>query len=288
MSTAFIGLGAMGYPMARHLATQEDTLVWNRTFARAETHEAEYGSEARPLTELAQADMIFSCLPTSAEVWEVMHALGDHLMPDTVWVDCTSGHPAEAPPQAAWLKERGVEWLDAPVSGGVAGAEAGTLTVMVGGDAAALSRVQPRLAFAGKIVHVGGVGAGFAVKAVNNTLLAANLWAAGEGLAALKAAEVDLSAAMDVINASSGRSNATENLIGQRVLTREFPATFALGLLAKDVAIGLDLIAAHKGSAPLLSQTGGLYRAAERLVGAAEDHTAALKLIEQMNDVELT
>ncbi len=278
----------MGYPMAGHLAQHFDTLVWNRTFARAEAHAAEFGSEARPLEELAQADVLFSCLPTSAEVWEVLRALDGQLQPGTIWVDCTSGHPAKARAQAAWLEKRGVQFLDAPVSGGTNGAAAGTLTVMVGGDPQVLERVRPRLAFAGKVVHVGPTGAGFAVKAVNNALLAVNLWAAGEGLAALKAGGVDLGAALDVINASSGRSNATENLIGQRVLTREFPATFALGLLAKDVGIGLDVVAEQKGAAPLLGAAGGLYRAAERMVGAGEDHTAALKLIEQMNDVELS
>lgn len=278
----------MGYPMAGHLASTWDTLVWNRTFAKAEAHERQFGSFATPLDGLAHADVLFSCLPTSAEVWKVLHALGGMLPAGSVWVDCTSGHPAEAQAQAAWLAERGVAWLDAPVSGGTAGAEAGTLTVMVGGDAAVLERVRPRLAFAGQVTHVGPVGAGFAVKAINNTLLAAHLWAAGEGLAALKAAGVELGAALEVINASSGRSNATENLIGQRVLSREFPATFALGLLAKDVGIGLDVVAQQHGSAPLLGAVGGLIRAAEHTVGAAADHTAALKLVEQMNDVELS
>ncbi|MCY1702248.1 NAD(P)-dependent oxidoreductase [Deinococcus sp. SL84] len=288
MSTAFIGLGAMGYPMAGHLARAFDTLVWNRTPARAQAHAAEFGSAAYELSSLAHADVIFSCLPTSGEVWEVLRALDGQLEPGSVWVDCTSGHPQAAREQAAWLAERGVHFLDAPVSGGTNGAEAGTLTVMVGGDAAVLERVRPRLAFAGKVVHVGPTGAGFAVKAVNNALLAVNLWAAGEGLAALKAGGVDLGAALDVINASSGRSNASENLIGQRVLSREFPATFALGLLAKDVGIALDVVAAHKGAAPLLGSAGGLYRAAERVIGGSEDHTAALKLVEQMNDVELS
>ncbi|GHF99903.1 3-hydroxyisobutyrate dehydrogenase [Deinococcus piscis] len=288
MSTAFIGLGAMGYPMAGHLARQSDTLVWNRTPARAQAHEAEFGSAACELSSLAHADVIFSCLPTSAEVWEVLRVLDGQLEAGTVWVDCTSGHPQEAQAQAAWLAERGVHFLDAPVSGGTGGAEAGTLTVMVGGDPAVLERVRPRLAFAGKVVHVGPTGAGFAVKAVNNALLAVNLWAAGEGLAALKAGGVELTAALDVINASSGRSNASENLIGQRVLSREFPATFALGLLAKDVGIALDVVGAQKGAAPLLGATGGLYRAAERVIGGSADHTAALKLVEQMNDVEIS
>ncbi len=290
MRTAFLGLGTMGYPMAGHLSqARTETLVWNRTEARAQAHAAEWGSRAVALTETAAADVIFSCLPTSAEVWALLRALGGELRPGTTWVDCTSGHPAEAAAQAAWLAERGLYWLDAPVSGGQSGAQAGTLTVMVGGEADVLARVRPLLdTFAARVTHVGPAGAGFAVKAVNNTLLAANLWAAGEGLSILKAAGVDLGAALEVINASSGHSNATEHLIGQRVLSREFPATFALGLLAKDVGIGLDMAAQQRLAAPVLQAAAALIRAASNVVGANRDHTAALQLLEQMNKVELS
>ncbi|MVN88653.1 NAD-binding protein [Deinococcus sp. HMF7620] len=290
--TAFLGLGAMGFPMAAHLAQQAQAqggqaLVWNRTPGRAEAHAEQHGSLAVALTDTAQADLLLTCLPTSSEVDEVMQTLLPHLRPGTVWVDCTSGHPDAARRQQETLAARGIPFLDAPVSGGTVGAQAGTLTVMVGGDAATLAQVQPALAFARKVVHVGGTGAGFAVKAVNNALLAVNLWAAGEGLAVLGRAGVQLGAALDVINASSGRSNATENLIGQRVLTREFPATFALGLLAKDAGIASELTQAVGGSAPVLAQVAALLRGAARTVGADADHTAALKAIEAMNDLEL-
>lgn len=291
-TTAFLGLGAMGTPMAAHLARRAReaggrALVWNRTGAKAAAHAREHGSEAVTLSRAARADVIFSCLPTSREVDEVVGALEADLRPGTVWVDCTSGHPEAARRQAARLSERGVAFLDAPVSGGTAGAQAGTLTVMVGGEAGVLERVRPVLAFAGKVVHVGGTGAGFAVKAVNNALLAVNLWAAGEGLAALARAGVDVAPALEVINASSGRSNASENLVGQRVLTREFPLTFGLGLLAKDVGIAADVVRGAGASAPVLMQTEALFRAAATVVGAGEDHTAALRLLEQMNGQEI-
>ena len=140
-------------------------------------------------------------------------------------VDCTSGDPATSRRIAARLAEHGVDFLDAPVSGGVSGAEKGTLTVMVGGDAAVLERVRPVLeAFGKKIVHCGDVGAGDAVKAVNNALLAVHIWSTAEGLAALAKAGVEAEVALDVINASSGRSNASMNLFPERVLTRAFPA----------------------------------------------------------------
>ncbi|WP_293911138.1 NAD(P)-dependent oxidoreductase [Deinococcus sp.] len=291
ITLAFLGLGAMGYPMARWLAqsSQENghtLLVWNRHRERAEAHTAETGSRVAELGDLANADLIVTCLPTSAEVDEVMARL-PNLRPGAVWLDCTSGHPDAARRQVEELRSRGVTFLDAPVSGGVVGAEAGKLTVMVGGDAAALERVRALLSFAGQVTHVGPSGAGFAVKAINNALLAVTLWATGEGLAALAGSGVDLGAALSVINASSGRSNASQNLIPQRVLTRQFPPTFKLGLLAKDADIAMDVVHAVKGSTPLLAQVAALVRGAAQLIGPDEDHTAALKLIEQMNGVEL-
>ena len=291
-TTAFLGLGAMGFPMAAHLARHAASsggraLVWNRTPAKAAEHAAQFGSEAVSLTDTAQAQVLLTCLPTSAEVDELIAALTPHLRPGTVWVDCTSGHPDAARRQREGLAALGVKFLDAPVSGGTSGAEAGTLTVMLGGPAEEVEAVRPHLAFAGKVVRVGDTGAGFAVKAINNMLLAVNLWAAGEGLAALGRSGVDLGAALSVINASSGRSNASENLIPQRVLTREFPVTFALGLLAKDAGIALDVVQSAGASAPTLAQVAGLIRAASHVVGPQEDHTAALKLIEQMNRQEM-
>ncbi|GGM02143.1 NAD(P)-dependent oxidoreductase [Deinococcus aerophilus] len=288
---AFLGLGAMGVPMAAALArrTPADgpTLVWNRHFDRAQAHAAEYGTHAATLQEVAGAGVIFTCLPTSADVDEVIGQIEEYLKEGTVWVDCTSGHPDAAHAQRGRLLACGVKFLDAPVSGGVTGAQAGTLTVMLGGPADEVQAVRPHLAFADKIVHVGNTGAGFTVKAINNALLAVNLWAAGEGLAALAGSGVDLGAALTVINASSGRSNASENLIPARVLTREFPPTFGLGLLAKDIGIALDVASANKSSTPVLAQVGALCRAAAQMVGPAEDHTAMLKLVEQMNGKEL-
>lgn len=285
LTLAFLGLGAMGRPMATHLAGAGPLLLWNRTPQKAQTLAAELGARAVTLDELSSADLIFSCLPTSTEVSEVMAQAG--LKRGAVWIDCTSGHPDAAREQAQQLAAGGVTLLDAPVSGGTSGAEAGTLTVMVGGDPAALERVQPYLKFAGLVRHVGPTGAGFAVKAVNNILLAAQLLATGEGLAALARSGVSLEAALEVINASSGRGNASQNLIPQRVLTREFPVTFKLVLLAKDADIALDVALNAKASTPLLAQVAGLTRGAAQYIGPDHDHTAALQLIEQLNGVEL-
>ncbi|EYB67718.1 6-phosphogluconate dehydrogenase [Deinococcus phoenicis] len=278
----------MAAQLARHAGeTGGRALVWNRTREKADAHAREFGSEAAELPEVTGANVIFSCLPTSAEVDEVLTALAGQLRPGTVWVDCTSGRPDAARRQAAGLAASGVAFLDAPVSGGPGGAQAGTLAVMVGGDAAVLERVRGDLAFAGKVVHVGETGSGFAVKAINNTLMAVNMWAAGEGLAALARTGVDLHAALEVINAGSGRSYPTETLIPQRVLTREFPLTFQLGLLAKDAGIAAEVVQGAGASAPVLMQVAALYRAAAHTVGAEADYSAALKLVEQLNGTEI-
>ena len=254
----------------------------------AERHAAEFGSRAVGLEEVAGADVLFSCLPTSADVDGVAAQVLPHLRAGSIWVDCSSGVPEAGRALAGRLTGAGVTLLDAPVSGGVVGAQAGRLTVMVGGDPAVLERVRGVIgAFAATLVHVGPQGAGFAVKAVNNALLAAHIWTLGEGLAALAALGVEVGSALTVINASSGRSNSSENLFPARVLTGEFPATFKLGLLAKDAGIALDSARAAGVPVPVLAQIEELLRAASRAVGANEDHTAAVKLIESWAGVEI-
>lgn len=289
MKLAWIGLGAMGRPMAANLAGAFETLVHNRTAAVAGDHAEAHGTTAIGLDGVTAADVILTCLPTTAEVASTVARVGDDLRPGTVWIDHTSGDPAASRELAADLAAREVHYLDAPVSGGTDGAAAGTLTAMVGGDAAVLERVRSVLgAVATTIVHVGPVGAGHAVKAVNNTLLAANLWLAAEGLTALAKQGVAATAALEVINGSSGRSFPTERLIPERVVTREFPATFALGLLAKDTGIGEAVLDDAAVPAPLLRQVVAMYRLARHEIGADVDHTAAVQLVERWAGVELS
>jgi 3-hydroxyisobutyrate dehydrogenase len=263
--------------------------VHNRTSAVADEHAAAHGTTPVDLTDVAAADVIFTCLPTTSEVITTAETLLADLRPGTTWVDCTSGDPAASRDLAARLADIEVTYLDAPVSGGTDGAAAGTLTIMVGGDQDALERVRPALEVLGtNIVHVGPVGAGHAVKAVNNTLLAANLWMAAEGLAALARIGVDPGAALQVINGSSGRSYTTERLLPERVLTREFPPTFALGLLAKDAGIGQDVIDEAAIPAPMLRQVIALYRLAARELGPDVDHSEAVRLVERWSEVTLS
>ena len=163
-SVAFLGLGAMGYRMAAHLPKHfEQVFVWNRTEEKAKQHAQEYATQAVSLEQAVQADIIFSCLPTSQDVEDLIATVT--IKSGAIWVDCTSGVPTSAQKLAERLKAQGVDYLDAPVSGQTIGAENATLTVMVGGDTAAFERALPAMQAVGKLIkHVGESGAGFAVK----------------------------------------------------------------------------------------------------------------------------
>ena len=286
-SVAFIGLGAMGFRMAAHLPKQFDTVyVWNRSFNKAEQHAAEYGTQAVTLEQAVQADVIFSCLPTSADVERLLENLP--LKSGSVWVDCTSGVPDSAQKLAVQLAEHGVIFLDAPVSGQTIGAENGTLTVMVGGNTEGYEKALPAMQAFGKLIkHVGESGAGFAVKAVNNMLMAVNLCAVAEGFTTLKAHGVNLNEALDCINASSGKSMVTETVLPQRILNRSFPVTFALPLLAKDTGIAIDLAREAKLSAPVLSLTQNLIQAASDLSDKNSDFSSAVKMYESWSNITI-
>lgn len=286
-TVAFIGLGAMGYRMAAHLPKQfENVLVWNRNFDKAKQHATEYGTQAVMLEQAVQADIIFSCLPTSADVDAILDQV--HIKSGAIWVDCTSGVPDAARLQAEKLKLRNVAFLDAPVSGQTIGAENATLTFMVGGDKEAFQSALLAMQTLGTLIkHVGDSGSGFAVKAVNNMLLAVHLCAAAEGFTTLKAHGVNLNEALECINASSGKSGVTENVLPQRVFNRSFPLTFALPLLAKDTGIAVDLVRDAKLSAPVIGLTQSLIQAANDSLDVNSDFSAAVKMYESWSKITL-
>lgn len=284
---AFIGLGAMGYRMAAHLPKHFDNvLVWNRNFSKAEQHANEFGTHAVTLADAVQADIIFSCLPTSQQVDEIIHQV--QIKSGAIWIDCTSGVPDAARAQSAYLKTINVEFLDAPVSGQTIGAENATLTFMVGGEKKVFDQALPAMQALGKLIkHVGASGSGFAVKAVNNMLLAVHLCAAAEGFSTLKAHGVNLNEALDCINASSGKSGVTETVLPQRVFNRSFPNTFALPLLAKDTGIAVDLVRSAKLSAPVIGLTQSLIQSANAVAEPDSDFSAAVKLYESWSKIIL-
>ncbi len=290
---AFLGLGAIGAPMAAHLARAGALTVWNRTAERAETFGRTHGARvaATPREAAAGAPVVITCLPTSREVAALLDGpdgLLAGLARGALLLDCTSGDPATSRRIAARLAERGVAFADAPVSGGTNGAEAGTLTIMVGADADTFARARPVLAHMGsRIVHVGPVGAGDALKAVNNALLAVNILAVGEGLAALVKAGVSARTALDVVNVSSGRSFVSETLVPERVLTGLWPRTFRLALLEKDVGIARDLLRDAGVDGPILELAGAVFQRARAQLGEAADYLEAIRLIEAQAGVEI-
>lgn len=286
----FIGLGAIGRPMAVHVAAAFETMVWNRTAERARSFADENRCKVAggPAEVVDWADVVIMCLPTSAEVNEVIDRTEKAWGKGQLLIDATSGDPAEARAAAERLAAASVAFVDAPVSGGTDGAVAGKLTVMFGGEADHVARaravVEP---FAGKIVHVGPVGAGDAVKAINNALLAVNIQAAGEGLAALAKLGVKAEDALGVINASSGRSNVSENLIPERVVTRAWPRTFRLALLDKDVGIALKVLQDTGVPHDAIGTTKQAYAAARKVLGEEADHVELIKEIEKAAGTEI-
>lgn len=293
-SVAFLGLGAIGRPMAQRVAAAGFQLtVWNRTEARTHACAADTGARAAatPADAVRDAQFVITCLSTSQDVASLLDGptgLLAGLAPNAVLVDCTSGDPATSRAIAARVAERKVSFMDAPVSGGTGGAEKGTLTVMVGGDAAVLERARPVLqAFGKKIVHCGGIGAGDAVKAMNNAMLAIHVWSTGECMAALVKAGVSPRLALDVINSSSGRSNTSENLFPDRVLSRAFPRTFRLALLDKDIGIAAQVAREQRVPSPVLQLAAELFRGAHAELGEDADHVEAVKVIERLAGTEI-
>jgi 3-hydroxyisobutyrate dehydrogenase len=294
MNTAFLGLGAIGRPMAARVAAAGHALtVWNRTAERAADFATEHGAKhaATPADAVRDADVIITCFSTSPDVYSILdgpEGLLAGVKHGAIFVDCTSGDPATSKKIAERLSSCGVDFIDAPVSGGTSGAEKGTLTVMVGGSAEALGRARPVMeSFGQKIVHCGAIGAGDTVKAVNQAFLAIHLLSAAEGLATLVKEGVDPAKALEVINASSGRSNSSMNLIPERVLTRAFPRTFRLALIEKDIAIAAAMARENRVPAPVTQLTADIFRIARGELGELADHVEIVKIIEQWAGVEI-
>jgi 3-hydroxyisobutyrate dehydrogenase len=293
MRVGFLGLGAIGAPMAAHLAQRGSLTVWNRTGARATEFAALHGARAAatPREAAAGAEVVITCLPTSREVEALLEGpdgLEAGLQRGALLIDCTSGDPGTSRRIAQRLAGKGVAFADAPVSGGVSGAEAGTLTVMIGGDEETFARARPVLAAFGKRIELlGPVGAGHAMKAVNNALLAVNLIAVGEGLAALVKAGVRARTAVEVLNASSGRSFVSEALVPDRVLSGRWPRTFRLALLDKDVGIARTFLHEAGVEGPMLELAGQLLSQARAELGEEADHVEAIRLIERRAGVEI-
>lgn len=240
LKAAFIGLGAMGAPMAGHLK-QHGLLhaVANRSHDKAVALAKELGVSApASLAGLAaQCDVIALCVTADADVLNTVDALAPHVKPGTIVIDHSTVAPDTAKEAAARLKAVGAHFLDAPVSGGVEGAKNGKLSVMVGGDAAVLERARPVLeAYALRVTHLGDVGAGQATKAVNQVLVAGIAQAVCEGLALGEALGLDPERLIPTLGAGAAGNWFLEKR-GATMLKNEFSVGFKLALLHKDLGI---------------------------------------------------
>ncbi|SHL91155.1 NAD(P)-dependent oxidoreductase [Rhodanobacter sp. OK091] len=240
LKAAFIGLGAMGAPMARHLKAKGLLhAVANRTQTKALQLAQELDVTApATLAELAaQCDVIALCVTADADVLNTVEALAPHLQPGAIVIDHSTDAPATAKRAAAMLAAVGAHFLDAPVSGGVEGAKNGKLSVMVGGDAAVLERARPVLeAYALRVTHLGDVGAGQATKAINQILVAGIAQAVCEGLALGEALGLDPARLIPTLGAGAA-GNWFLDKRGATMLRDEFSVGFKLALLHKDLAI---------------------------------------------------
>jgi 3-hydroxyisobutyrate dehydrogenase len=288
MRIGFIGLGAMGYPMARHLAKEHEVTVWNRTREKAERHSREHNTKlAKDLGDVAGGDVIITMLPTSREVDEIVDKLMPHLRRGTLWIDATSGDPNASRLTAKRLEDKGVHFVDAPVTGAVVGAENATLTIMIGGSKEDFERARDVLRLNGKtLIHVGDVGSGHAIKVLTNSIMGATVWITSECLLLAKQLGIDIKTALAVTNAGSGRSNASENLLPMRLAEGKWPLIFKLAHHDKDIRIALSLAHQQHASTPLLALTSQLFSASLHELGDQADYIEVAKIVARMNGTE--
>lgn len=244
MRIGLVGLGNMGFAMAgRLVATGTEVVGFDLDPAR-QAAAATAGVRVATRVEEVVAPVVILSLPQERAVQAVLAALLPVLPRDAVLADTSTLDPIAARGFASRCAARDVAYLDSPVSGGPAGAAAGTLAMMIGGEAAALERARVSLErIATRILHVGGPGAGQVAKLVNNLLVATHLAVAGEALRLGELAGVAPEALLPVVNAASGRSAATEVNFPRWILSGSFDSGFTAGLMRKDVRLALGLAA---------------------------------------------
>lgn len=281
---AFIGLGAMGEPMARRLAGAGVRLRLydvraDATRALADELGARAAADAREAAD--GADGAITMLPDEKVVRAVVTGgLAEALGPGAVIVDMSSSDPMATRALGAELAAARTVLLDAPVSGGTRRAADGTLAIMLGGDdPAACAKVRPWLAPLGEVYPTGRLGSGHAMKALNNFVSSAGLAAACEALILGEAFGLAPQTIVDVLNASTGRNNATMVKLEPFVLPRTYASGFAMALMAKDVGLARRLADELQIPAPTLVAMDTLWRAAAEASGPDADHTAVHRFL---------
>jgi 3-hydroxyisobutyrate dehydrogenase len=287
----FVGIGNMGWPMAARLLKAGYQIdVADAVAGRAEKFVDQVGgAAAKNLSQSAkQAGVVITMLPTSVQVMSVIDEIRTGLGAGKIVIDMSSGAPAATQKIAADLAAIGVTVLDAPVSGGVPRAITGELAIMTGGDAGALDAVDPLLRVMGTTIHrIGPVGAGQAMKALNNLVSAGGLLIAVEALAIGQQFGLDPAVMTDVLNASTGMNNSTQKKLKQYVLSRKFDSGFGLDLMAKDLSIALEVGRDGAVATPFAALCREMWAGASALLGKGQDHTAIAKLSEKLAGLTL-
>jgi 3-hydroxyisobutyrate dehydrogenase len=282
----FVGLGNMGAEMSARLVAAGFTVHGFDIAPAARAALADAGGQPHDNLRDAVRDagVVILMLPGSDVVEAVARDPEFAPRESSTVIDMSSSEPARTQALAAELGRRGITLIDAPVSGGVAGARAGRLTIMVGAGAEALGRLRPVLEPLGNPVHVGGVGAGHAVKALNNLLSATHLLSTAEVMAAGQRFGLDPQVMLDVFNSSSGQSGSTRNKWPNFVLPGTFDSGFALRLMVKDMRIALGL-AEQVGAADQLSRDSlEIWAAAADALPPTADHTELARWVLRMGE----
>ncbi|CCH09825.1 NAD(P)-dependent oxidoreductase [Achromobacter xylosoxidans] len=289
-----IGIGSMGWPMAARLAQAGYAVtVYDAVPGQADRFAQEVGGQAAATCAAlaAQSDIVFTMLPTSAIVEQVLsgeQGVLAGLQPGSVVVDMSSGVPAHTQRLAQAVAAAGSQMVDAPVSGGVPRARSGELAIMFGGPAATLERVRPALSAMGtSITAVGEVGSAHAMKALNNLVSAGGFLIGVEAMLIGQQFGLDPEVIVDVLNASTGMNNSTQKKFKQFVLSRQFNSGFGLDLMVKDLGIALGIATDTGTPTPFAALCRELWAAAGKTLGKGQDHTAVARLSEQLAGVEL-
>lgn len=285
----FVGLGAMGSRMVRNLKGVADLLVSDVDQVRAaESAAAVSGIAIAGVAGMAKADAVILMLPTSAIVDEVFRGsdgrpgLLDILAPGSFVIDMSSSAPTNTVANAALAQKRGITFMDAPVSGGIGGAESAKLAIMAGAAKDDFERARPLLERMGsKVIHVGDVGTGHAIKALNNLLAATIFAATSEVFTVGTKFGLDPAIMREVINASSGGSYMTQVVWPKAVLPRSFDFGFTLQLMEKDVRVAMSLIEATGVETVLSKVSADMWARALKAAPPGADMTELARQIER-------
>ena len=266
MKVAFLGLGVMGYPMAGHLnAKEHEVTVYNRTTAKAEAWAKQHGGAAAGnygktiAAAVAGAEIVMMCVGNDNDLMAVGQAALAAMNSGSILVDHTTASADAARRLYAVAKDKGVAFIDGPVSGGQAGAEKGQLTVMCGGDQAAFDKAKPVIdCYAKATTLMGSSGAGQLTKMVNQICIAGLVQALSEGLAFAEKAGLDGNLVLDVISKGAAQSWQMENR-GRTMLKREFNFGFAVDWMRKDLGICMEEAARNGAKLPITSQIDQFY-----------------------------